>query len=307
MKDFKNLLFYIAAYIDGDGCFFIGKTIQKPKNIVVYEYSIQIISVKKPVLEEFRENFGGYIRTKPEKPNHRTAYCWCIKGKGALKVSESILNFLVEKTSEAKIFIEYSKTIKSNKFRTISVDVINQRDELINQIRKVRHMHNMITKEDIDSLKDQVKTITPSETDFPYLAGLIDSEGCFRIKKWKPKNRPNSVYNISVEIGNTKLPIMPWLIKRFGGSVTFIAAKGTKRSSAIWTLSAAALYEILPKVRPFLRSKQEVCDKLIEFQQTILPNGGDRHSELFRALFEKRLEVRERIVREVHQFNHKGS
>ena len=50
-----------------------------------------------------------------------------------------------------------------------------------------------------------------------------------------------------------------------------------------------------------------ICDKLIEFQETILPNGGDRHSELFRALFEKRQEVRERIVQEIHQLNHKGS
>jgi len=307
MKNIKNLLFYIAGYIDGDGCFYIGKTIQKRKNITVYEHSIQIVSVKKPVLEEFQSHFGGFIKKKPYKENHRDAFCWTLKNKVAKDLSWAICEILIEKGNQAKLFAEFCETINHNKFRTIKQDVLNNRDRIIYQIREEKHMNNLITKEEIESLKNEGLTITPTEEDFPYLAGLIDSEGCFRIKKWKPKNRPNEVYNISVEIGNTKFPIMPWLIKRFGGSICYVAAKGTKRSAAIWTLSAAALYNILPKIRPYLRSKQEVCDKLIEFQQTILPNGGDRHSELFRALFEKRREVRERIIKEVHQFNHKGS
>jgi hypothetical protein len=307
MKNFTNLLIYISGYIDGDGCFYIGKTIQRNKNIPVYERSIQIVSVKRPILEEFNNLFGGFIRKKPDKERHRKAYCWTIKNEKASDLSKQIIDILIEKGLQAKLFIEFCKTMQHNKFKPINKLIMDQRNNLIDQIRQEKHMNNHITREEIEKLKETKLTITPSETDYPYLAGLIDSEGCFRIKKWKPKNRPNHVYNITVEIGNTKLPIMPWLIKRFGGSIVFIEAKETKKASATWTLSAAALYEILPKIRPFLRSKKEVCDKLIEFQETILPNGGDRHSELFRALFEKRREVRERIIQEVHQFNHKGS
>lgn len=307
MKNFDNLLPYIAGYIDGDGCFYIGTYIQKPKNITIYEQSIQIVSVKEPVLHYFKNAFGGQIRMKPIRERHRNAYCWTIKGKCAVTVCSKIEKYLVEKTEQCKLFIQFSKTIQCNEFKTVNKNIIYQRDNLINQIREEKHMNNYVTKEEIEKLKDQQFTITPTELDYPYLAGLIDSEGCFRIKKWKPKNKPNNVYNITVDIGNTKLPIMPWLIKRFGGSVHFIEAKGVRKASATWTLSAAKLYEILPKIRPYLRSKQEVCDKLIEFQQTILPNGGDRHSELFRALFEKRIEIRERIIKEVHQFNRTGS
>lgn len=307
MKNMKNLLFYVSGYIDGDGCFYIGTYIQQPKKITVYEQSIQVVSVKEKVLHEFKEHFGGAIRMKPFKKDHKDSFCWSIKGKRAVEFASLIVTYLVEKTIQCELFIQFSETIKHNNFITITNDILDRRNEIINQIRKEKHMQNHVTKEEIEKLKNEKFTITPSETDFPYLAGLIDSEGCFRIKKWKPKNRPNDVYNITVEIGNTKLPIMPWLIKRFGGSVVFIEAKGIKKASATWTLSSAALYDILPKIRPFLRSKQEVCDKLIEFQQTILPNGGDRHSELFRALFEKRREVRERIIEEVHQFNRKGS
>ncbi len=302
-----NLLPYAAGYIDGDGCFYIGKTTQKPKIITVYEYSIQTVSVKKPVLDLLAEIFGGFVRKKPYKVKHRDAFCWTIKGQFSVQLAEQIMPFLVDKNIQCKLFLQFAKLIYCNKFRTVDTSIINQRNDLISQIRWERHMNNLITREDIEALKHRKCIITPSSIDYPYLAGLIDSEGCFRIKKWKPKNRPNEVYNITVEIGNTKLPVLPWLVERFGGSVVFIAAKANKKASATWTLSAAALYEILPKIRPFLISKKEVCDMLIEFQKTILPNGGDRHSELFRALFEKRREVREQIIREVHQFNLKGS
>lgn len=296
---------YIAGYIDGDGCIYIGTF--KQKTITVYEFSLQIVSVKEPVLHVFKNAFGGVIRKKPIKEKHRDAYCWTIKGPHAIQLITQVTNYVVEKKYQCELFVQFTEIIKPNNFRTIANKIIDKRKELINQMREEKHMNNHVTRESIEQLKNEKFTITPSETDYPYLAGLIDSEGCFRIKKWKPKNKPNYVYNITVEIGNTKLPIMPWLVKRFGGSVTFIEAKGIKKASATWTLSAAALYEILPNIRPFLRSKKEVCDLLIEFQQTILPNGGDRHSELFRALFEKRIEVRERIVAQVHQFNHKGS
>lgn len=301
----NNLLSYIAGYIDGDGCLYVGKYTHK--NIVIYEQSIQITSVKKPVLNEFQINFGGSIRKKPFKPNHKTAYCWTIKGYDSIVLCKQILPYLVEKTYQNNLFINFYDLIEFNNFKTVDPQIINQRNDIIFNIRKDKHMNNLITREDIENLKNEKLTITPSEIDYPYLAGLIDSEGCLRIKKWKPKNKPNEVYTISIEIGNTKLLIMPWLVKRFGGSVSFVEAKKNKRASAIWTLSAAKLYEILPKIQPFLRSKREVCDKLIEFQQTILPNGGDRHSELFRALFEKRQEIREQIIAEVHELNRKGS
>jgi len=300
----KNILPYIAGYIDGDGCFYSGTFFHK--NIQVYEQSIQIISVKKPVLIEFQKTFGGYICTKPFKPNHKDAYSWTCKGPKAISLCYKVRNYLVEKTLECDLFIQLSTTIKPNNFKAVDTSIIELRDIIINNIRKTKAMENLVTKESIIALNEFKNTITPIDDDYPYLAGLIDSEGCFRIKKWKPASKPNHVYSIAVEIGNTKLPMMPWLIKRFGGSVCFIPAKGTKKASATWSLSAASLYQILPKIKPFLISKKDVCDKLIEFQQTILPNGGDRHSELFKALFEKRQKIREKIIEEVHNLNRKG-
>lgn len=299
---------YAAGYVDGDGCIYLGKTNQKPKNITVYEYSVQIVSVKREPLDRFQIIWGGFVREKPSRIRHKDAYCWTIKGRIAAYFIQDIQVFIVDKKLQCSIFCYFSSLVHHNKFKPIEQTIIDERDNLIEKIRKDKHMNNLVTKEIIEELNilKKTKTIDP-EYDYPYMAGLMDSEGCFRIKHWKPKNRPNEVYNITIEIGNTKFPILRWLIERFGGSICYIPAKTNKKASATWTLSAAALYDILPKIRPYLITKKEVCDKLIEFQQTILPNGGDRHSELFRALFEKRREIRERIIQEVNQFNLKGS
>jgi hypothetical protein len=304
----KYINVYAAGYIDGDGCFYLGKTIQKHNQVVVYEYSIQAVSVKKPVLDIFATEFGGYVRQKPDRANHKPAYCWTIKTTKSLEFALNIQPFLIDKKEQCRIYIELASSIVCNQFKKVEQKEIERREDLINKSRKDKHMDNFVTEEKVAALKNKAKTITiNTELDYPYMAGLMDSEGCFRIKHWKPKNRPNEVYNITIEIGNTKYPILEWLVERFGGSVCFIQAKKNKKASATWTLSAAALFAILPKIRPYLISKQEVCDKLIEFQQTILPNGGDRHSELFRALFERRKEIRDRIIAEVHEFNLKGS
>jgi len=272
----KNLLLYISGYIDGDGCIYLG-TFSQGK-ITVYESSIQITSVKEAVLKEFQSNFGGAIRLKPFRPKHKDAHCWTLKGPRAVLLIQAIQPYIVEKRVQCELFIKFNQSIKDNNFRTVSHLVIKQRDDLINQIRREKHMNNHVTREEIEALKNEANTITPIENDYPYLAGLIDAEGCFRIKTWKPKNRPNQVYNITVEVGNTKLPVLPWLVKRFGSSVIYIEGKGNSKPLAKWTLSAAALYAILPKIRPYLRNKQDVCDKLIEFHQTILPNGGALNS-----------------------------
>lgn len=306
MNDKIDSLAYCAGYIDGDGCFYVGKTLQKKTNTIVYEYSIQIISIKREVLDIFCSYFGGFVRQKTKRIKHKIPYQWTIKGKNALQLAIIISDILVDKKIACSLFIDMSKTIFPNAGKKVSDQLINERDEIINKIRKDREMHD-ITKEQIDDLKNRKNIIEPTPRDYAYLAGLIDSEGCFRVKHWLPKNKPNHVYTIHLEIGNTKLPIMPWLIERFGGGITFVPAKPNKKSCAIWSLSSKALYQILPKIYPFLTNKKAVCEKLIEFQQTILPNGGDRHSELFNALFTKNRELRDKIVSEIHQLNLKGS
>lgn len=302
----EDIYAYSAGYLDGDGCFYLGKFFQGKNRITVYEYSIQVLSVKPDVLEFFKKNLGGAIRKKEKRALHRVPYCWTLKGFDALVVAQLLQPYLVDKFKSCQFFIKFADTIRPNKGIKVSDEIIDKRENIIKEIRRERHMEGFVTKEELNSIKASIERINPMPRDYAYLAGLIDSEGCFRIKHWKPKNRPNQVYNISLEIGNTKLAIIPWLLERFGGNVSYVPARPKKKAVAIWCLSSKSLSEILPKIYPFLQNKKDVCEKLIEFHETILPNGGDRHSELFNALFEKKRRIRDSIIEEVHKLNATG-
>lgn len=301
-----NNLSYLAGYIDGDGCFYLGRTIQKPKGIVVYEYSIQVLSVKKESVYSFAQWFGGYIRQMPKRPRHKIAYQWTLKTRKCFGVARDIYPYLTDKHKSCAMFIEFEKYIIRNNFKVVHKDIIKQRDNIIKYIREEKHMNDFVTEEAINLLKEIKPTIDPTEENFAYLAGLIDSEGCFRIKRWQPKGKPNKVYNINLEIGNTRLPIFKWLMERFGGNITFIKPKPSKKPSATWSVSSSSLFRIINNIYPFLRIKKTVCEKIIEFHATILPNGGDRHSAQFVKLYQSTLGKRESIVNDIHILNAKG-
>ena len=148
-----------------------------------------------------------------------------------------------------------------------------------------------------------------TEEDAAYLAGFIDAECCLGISKYKKPKSANFIYKIILSCNNTSPNIFYWFMEKIGGSVCFIPRneKNPKHKNQInWNISGNKLYEILLKVHPFIRSKKEVCEKLMEFYQLTLENGGDRQSEEFKASYLKIISQKERIVDIVHFLNSKG-
>lgn len=74
----------------------------------------------------------------------------------------------------------------------------------------------------------------------------------------------------------------------------------------MWRISGKALSKILSKICPFLKYKQPVCEKLMEFYKTTLSNGGDRQSKAFKQSYAKVLTRRADIKNQVHLLNAKG-
>lgn len=52
---------------------------------------------------------------------------------------------------------------------------------------------------------------------WPYLAAMIDGEGCVCISKYKKNKNGHPGYIVTVSITNTKEKLMKWLIEHFGG------------------------------------------------------------------------------------------
>jgi hypothetical protein len=167
----------------------------------------------------------------------------------------------------------------------------------------------LATKECKEIFEKEKNTIVPTEEDFAYLAGFIDAECCFCIQRYRCNNNQNFLYKILLQCNNTKTPVFKWLLQRFGGQIHFIDKNSfdkNQRNQLCWRLSSKSLTKILSKIFPYLVHKKPVCEKIIEFSKTILPNGGARHTDIFRSSYQSVLRKREEIVKEVHKLNQKG-
>lgn len=102
-----------------------------------------------------------------------------------------------------------------------------------------------------------------------YLAGYIDGDGCFYVFYQPTVDR----YRAQIVISSTNRQV---------------------------------LEHFLLKILPYIRAKKPVCEKLIEFYNTTLPNGGDRQSDAFKASYAEILTKREIMVEEIHKLNSKG-
>jgi hypothetical protein len=290
---------YIAGYIDGDGCFSIRKERRKYRMSPKFPAAIIIASVNKEVLDWAKNLFGGSISKQTNVPNkHKPIYYFVLRKTRALPFTNNIIGYLVEKIYEAESFMDFC-----------SLKDIRQQNECIHYMSVLKKTSNLVSRHDKEEFEQLRNTVTPTETDFAYLAGFIDAECCLCIQKYKPKNRPNYTYKILLQCNDTKALVFKWLLKRFGGHINFIDRQThTKaiKNQLCWRLSGNALSKILPSIQPFLKHKKPVCEELMKFYKTTLMNGGARHTQSFRNAYAETLKIREEIVSRIHKLNLKG-
>ena len=291
---------YIAGYIDGDGCFDIRKQFIKNRMSPRFPMAIIISSVNREILDWAKINFGGSINKKTLVPeNNKPVYYFTLRKKKAIPLTQKITTYLVEKIEHAKLFLSFN-----------DFDCIKKRNELINKMKILKDVSNLVSKYHKEEFEKFKNTVEPTKNDFAYLAGFIDAECSLNIQKYKPKDRPNYVYKILLQCNNTKAPVFKWLLQRFGGHIHFIDRRNhgkARKNQLTWRLSGKALSKILPKILPFLRHKKPVCEELMKFYKTTLTNGGARHTQKFRTHYANVIKKRERIVEKVHKLNLKGN
>lgn len=288
---------YIAGYIDGDGCFYIGSVKTKTRLARKPVVSIAISSVNRPVLDHFKKLFGGCVSlVRKAHGNKKSLYQYSIRKRNTVKLTENILIYLVEKREECMVTVDFAKS-----------DDVRMKNSLISKMKILKDVSNLISKHHKKEFESIRNTVAPTINDFAYLAGFIDAECSLNIQKWKSKNRPNFIYKIILQCNNTKAPVFKWLSQRFGGQLHFIdRRKYDRKNQLTWRLSGRALSKILKDIYPFLKHKKPVCEELIKFYEISLPNGGNRRSEAFKTASASIIQEKEKIVSRVHKLNLKG-
>jgi hypothetical protein len=288
----KTKYAYAAGYIDGDGCFALRK--QKTK----YTNTILICSTVRLTMNWFKKEFGGSVFLKKAKNSHKPSYHFYIGSTQSLEFAIELLPFLVEKQREAQLYIEFFKS--------------DRRDYIIETLHSQKFYENHVTKEMKEQFESTRNSVTPTQCDFAYLAGFIDSECCLSINRYRDKNRDNFLYKILLQCNNTKAPVFNWVLQRFGGQIHFIDRSHfvpACRNQLTWRLSSKSLYEILDNIYPFLKQKQPVCKELMKFYKTTVGLEGNisRNSPKFKDFYASILSERELIFHKIQSLNHKGT
>jgi LAGLIDADG DNA endonuclease family protein len=301
----EQMLRYLAGYIDGDGCFRVNMTTQK-SGTIVYERSITVTSTCKDSINFLKTFLGGNVTSQQKKGNRKKTYTWTVKSKLSYLIALKIKNFLICKRNQCELYIKYCENLSKTNYQKVSIQNIEERNDLIYRIREDIHDCDLLSKEQIQELKKYPMIIEPSIDDYFYLSGLIDAEGCFRIVKRFRKSSNSFIYNTELAIGNVKFSIIEWLFHRFGGSLTFKLKNFPSRNFACWSIHSKSLVPIIKNVKDFLIVKKKVCQELINFQNTVLKNGGKRSSVRFKELFKSICKERDLIIERVHILNHRG-
>lgn len=98
------------------------------------------------------------------------------------------------------------------------------------------------------------------EAVYAYTAGFVEADGCFHIT--------NS--GAGIRITNKCIPVLQSFKDNFGGS---ISSKVIPTGCFEWNLYGEKAVDLINKLKPYLRMKNNEADILIKFSQTIGPRG----------------------------------
>lgn len=122
-----------------------------------------------------------------------------------------------------------------------------------------------------------------TETDFAYLAGFIDGEGCFFIGLFQMKSRPDAPsypnYQTYIKICNTDKYVMDWIAETFHGT-NYNQWKSTDRKREfereIFNIqfTGQTLTQIIPRIFPYLKVKKPHAEIMMKMRETFPTKRG---------------------------------
>lgn len=105
-KDDPRTLYYVAAMIDGEGCFTFNNTA-----------TVSVSNCYLPILKGLQNLFSGTIRKKSRrsKDNHRVAYEWRLYGGSARDFCRTIHPYLLEKRAQCELTLRMNEYPRGKK------------------------------------------------------------------------------------------------------------------------------------------------------------------------------------------------
>jgi hypothetical protein len=116
------------------------------------------------------------------------------------------------------------------------------------------------------------------ETEKAYLAGLIDGEGTVSIVRLRHRGPGFEHYVASVEISNTNVKMIDWVMERLGGSVVVDARKKVSGQKQVYRIGLRnkLAEKVLLEVLPYLVLKGKQAELVLELRSRTRRDGDRR-------------------------------
>lgn len=128
----KEYLAYIAGYLDGEGCFYVGRN---------WKILIACETTYYPTIKWLHRLFGGsfVISDRKRKFNHRPTYRWSVAAHDAERVCLLVIPYLQEKKKQAELLLKLQNLMGlplNGKF--LDKNVVRERDKLSIRIKELK-------------------------------------------------------------------------------------------------------------------------------------------------------------------------
>ena len=117
------------------------------------------------------------------------------------------------------------------------------------------------------------------ETDWAYLSGILDGEGCLRVGAYKDSRTGQKAFRSSIQVAMTDIPVIEWISNTFGGSFYAAPRPGVSKPVANWVVQGVKAAEIASHCMKYLKAKKNQAELLIQFAATVKNTGVAGHSK----------------------------
>jgi hypothetical protein len=251
---------YAAGILEGDGSFslLLHRSTTKDSWRSFYHPCIQLSNAFEEMSKWLHERFDGSLRIKkPQQSHHKILYVWSLRSKEKCKnLIERIIPYLKLKSQQAKLMIDF---IDSDHFDMMSGEKFNLKMKSLN--RDILFNTTGYNNQCLVDSKDPIF--------WSYLAGIMDTEGSFTIKKEKAHSGSVSKrYNPIIQLTMVPSACINYIRENYSrGNFCVPKAKSVGKGYA-YKMSICGRNDSLKFVKnilPYLRCKNKQASLISKF------------------------------------------
>lgn len=277
-------LAYIAGVLDGDGSFSLIKNPSSGHISPLYYPMIQLANAHKPLVDMFKDEFGGFRSERlsyfgKDKSVRRPSHQWKMeKSTSCLPFLEEIIPYLVVKKERATYLRDY---ILDNPFKRgggrLDDNILRNRESAYIKMKSLNEYADIH-----GNILSKNKRIDSSDEQFwAYVAGIMDTDGSFSVKK---ENRAadgciNPKYSVLILLTMNDCRAIYHIYNNFdGGNIITVKAKTSNQGFCYRYMlnNREKVIKFLKNCIPYLFIKKDIAINLLGFCESFKSSAGPK-------------------------------